>query len=336
MTPDEVRVDPAKIEKQLTELWRAGNRAPGAPSVTKAALWNVVAHTWTSEHHAHAAEVLSRASELVPQRTIVVHADPAGREDMRSAISTNVHVAGGQKVASEEVSIVAAGDAVEHVPPLVSALLVPDMPVALWWLGDWPDDVRYAETLLDPADRLIFDSAQFDSLADLDFVCRIAEHTTTAPADLNWARIEEWRAATAALFDPPAMRERLGTIRNVRVVSGGPESFSADTEALLYVSWLRAQTALEDAEFEREFAADLEAGIGAVEIRFADDSTAKLHGDRGRGVVISNIDGTETKLDCVTRANARREESLIVRLLKRPETDTVYLRTLRVALKLSA
>ena len=327
---EDVRVDVSAIEKQLAERWRA-EIEEGA--LMKAALWNVVAHTWNSEQHAHTAEVLSRASSSVPQRTIVVRADPEGRAEMSAYISANCHiVAGGRQLCSEEVSIVASGDRVDHVPPLVSALLLPDMPVAVWWLGDLPRDLRYAEVLLDPADRLIFDSAQFDSYDDLDFVARIADQTTTAPADLNWARIEEWRSAAAALFDPAPMRERLQSIRTVRVFSGGGTSFGAQSEALLFVAWMRAQTGREvQYEFLRE---GDEPGIAAIEIRFEDNSVAAMRGDRDRGVVISTSDGTESAIDCVTRSLARNEEDLIVRLLKRPEADRVYLKSLRIARRL--
>ena len=330
---EDVRVDVSAIEKQLAERWRA-EIEEGA--LTKAALWNVVAHTWTSQQHAQAAEVLSRASASVPQRTIVVRADPDGRAEMSSYISANCHqVAGGRQLCSEEVAIVASGDRVDHVPPLVNALLLPDMPVAVWWLGDLPrDQHEYAETLLEPADRLIFDSAQFESRDDLDFVARIAEETTTAPADLNWARIEEWRGAAAALFDPPPMRERLQTIRNLRVFSGGGATFGARSEALLFVSWMAAQ-------LRRELGYEFlekgdEAGIAAVEIQFDDDSTAVLRGDRDRRVVISASDGIDVALDCVTRTLARGEEDLIVRLLKRPEADRVYLKSLRIARRLAS
>src|SRR6185503_2244587 len=113
----------------------------------------------------------------------------------------------------------------------------------VWWVGDLPSEQHaYAETLLDPADRLIVDSAHFNGADDFELVSRIAERTTTAPADLNWARIDEWRTSTAALFDPPAMRERLRAIRNVRVISGGGASLGEKSEAVLYVSWLIAQT----------------------------------------------------------------------------------------------
>lgn len=330
MTVSDQQVDPAAIERQLAALWLASKGESDA-ALVKAALWNVVAHTWSPEQHAHATEVLSRASASVPQRTIVVEASPRGQDGITSWISTNCHILGAQRqVCSEEVSIRASGDRVEHVPPLVSALLVPDMPVAVWWLGDLPrDHHRYAETLLEPADRLIFDSAHFVDADDLEFVSRIAEETTSAPADLNWARIEEWRAATAALFDPASMHARLHAIRSVHVVSGGDGSFGARSEGLLYAAWLGAQTR-RDLGVEHQTEGS-EPGITAVELRFEDGSAAMLRGDRERGVVLSNIDGSEAAFDCMTRSLARGVEDLIVRLLKRPEADRVYLKTLRVA-----
>ena len=331
---DDLHVDPTSIEKQLADLWRA-EKQDGEKAVTKAALWNVVAHTWSSQHHAHATQMLARASAAVPQRTIVVQADPAGQPSMTSWISANCHILGSRRqVCSEEVSIVASGDRVDHVAPLVSALLLPDMPVAVWWLGDLPrDHHRYAETLLEPADRLIFDSSHFDGSDDLEFVARIAKETTTVPADLNWARIEDWRGATAALFDSGEMQARLRSIRGVHVYSGGDASFGARSEAILYVAWLSAQIGQ---ELRSDFLSQgEEAGISAVEIRFEDGTAAVLQGDRDRGVVISNVDGNEACVDCVTRSLARNEDELIVRLLKRPEADQVFLKSLLIARELA-
>jgi glucose-6-phosphate dehydrogenase assembly protein OpcA len=333
---EDKKVDVTSIERQLAELWRAEKvEGEGDRAVTRAALWNVVAHTWTSDEHAHATEVLGRASAAVPQRTIVVQADPRGTGDISSWISANCHlIGGGRQICSEEVSIVASGERVHHIAPLVKALLLPDMPVAVWWLGDLPDEHHeYAETLLEPADRWIVDSAQFNGAADLELVSRIAEQTTTAPADLNWARLEEWRAAAAALFDPPPMRERLKAIRRLKIFTGGNGSFGANAEALLFAAWMSAQS-------ETEITCDVEvrgdeAGIAAVELQFG-DSTAHIRQERERGVVVASADGVETVVDCITRSLARETQDLIVRLLKRPEADRVYLKTLKAARRLAA
>lgn len=333
----DVRVNAHTIELRLADIWREEQQEDEERAVTRAALWNVVAHTWNGEQHARASEVLGRASASVPQRTIVIRADPEGKADMASWISANCHLIGGgnQQVCSEQVDILATGERVHHVPPLVASLLLPDMPVAVWWLGHLPrEHDEYVETLLEHADRLIVDSAQFGSASDFELVSRIAESTTTAPADLNWARIEEWRAATAMLFDPPAMRERLRQIAHVRVTSGGGSSLGELSEALLYLSWLQAQLGM-DIDFELEREGD-EIGIVSVELRFADGATAVVRGQRERGVVVANVDGSESAVDCITRTFGRGEEELIVRLLKRPEADRVFVKTLRIAARLAA
>src|SRR5947207_6876164 len=192
----DIRVDVTAIEKALSELWR-GEKKEGDHAVTRAALWNVVAHTSNSEHHAVASETLCRAAATVPQRTIVVRANPSADADLASWISANCHrIGGGQQVCSEEISIVAGGEYIHRVPPLVNALLIPDMPVAVWWLGDLPNEHEdYVLSLLEPADRLIVDSVFFDSPADLMLIERVSQKTTTTPADLNWVRLEEWRQA---------------------------------------------------------------------------------------------------------------------------------------------
>src|SRR5687767_13594212 len=268
LSGEDVRVNAHTIEKRLADIWREEQEGDEGSerAVTRAALWNVVAHTWNSDEQARASSVLGRASASVPQRTIVIRADPRGEGEMASWISANCHLigGGGQQVCSEEVSIIASGDRMQHVPPLVASLLLPDMPVAVWWIGDLPrDHHQYVETLLEPADRLIVDSSHFDSADDFDLVCRIGEETTTAPADLSWARIEEWRGATAMIFDPPSMRARLRGVARLRVISGGGTSLGARSEAVLYVAWMRAQLGL---EVPFEFARDGDdSGIAAVE-----------------------------------------------------------------------
>src|SRR5512142_901620 len=152
-TVTELAVDYSSIEKSLAELWRSEKQG-GEQAVTRAALWNVVAHTQNRKDHSSASEALSRASESVPQRAISIRAEKEGPAEIASWISANCHLIGGEKqVCSEEVSIVASGDRVRHIPPLVNALLIPDMPVAVWWIGDLPnEDHTYVDRLLDAAD----------------------------------------------------------------------------------------------------------------------------------------------------------------------------------------
>jgi glucose-6-phosphate dehydrogenase assembly protein OpcA len=348
----EQKVDVAAIEKSLADLWR-NEKADSDHAVTRAALWNVVAHTSNSDHQVTASEVLGRASASVPQRTIIIRAEPWREAQLASWISANCHlVGGGKQVCSEEIAIMAGGDRIHRVPPIVNALLIPDMPVAVWWLGDLPNEHEdYVESLLQPADRLIVDSANFDSTADLALVSRVAQRTTTAPADLNWVRLEEWRTATASIFDAPSMRSRLGSIRRVRVVAGATSEsfFGQSVEALLYAAWIAAQAghtvdSQGNAEgpageinyrIERRMQSAEVGGVSFVEIMFEDGSTASVTRDRDRNVLVANVDGVVSTVESVTRTLACDTDSLIVRQLKRPEGDRVYLKTLPVAAKLA-
>ena len=347
-----VAVDPNTIEKSLAELWRSSKEVAD-DALTRAALWNVVAHTCTTELQTLASETLGRASGAVPQRTIIVRANSADPAEIQSWISANCHlVGGGKQVCSEEIAIVAGGDRIHRVPPLVNALLIPDMPVAVWWLGDLPNEHEdYVLTLLEPADRLIVDSVHFDSPEDLMLINRVAEKTTTTPADLNWVRLEEWRTATAAIFDPPHMRSRLEAIRRVRVVAGtsGSDYFGEVVESLLYAAWISAQLGHQvdaqgkvegqlgsiDYTIERRRQEKAVGGITFAEINFEDGSSASISRDRDKGILLATVDGTISVPESVTRAATLSIDELIVRQLKRARGDQVLLKVLPVASRLA-
>ncbi len=348
---EEVRVDYAAIERTLAELWRV-EKDENEQALTRAALWNVVAHASSPEHHTYASEVLSRASATVPQRTIIVRANPAGPREMTSWISANCHlVGGGKQICSEEIAIVAGGDLVRRVPPLVQALLLPDMPVAVWWLGDLPaEEAEYVDALLQPVDRLIVDSSNFDSIQDLQLVRRVSEKTSTAPADLNWIRLEEWRAATAMVFDPPEMRRKLDALRSVEIVNHTHQAsfFGESIGGLLYASWLSAQLrheVREDGKVEgpggtieysfRNEPVDSTVGIVRVTLLFDDGSSATVAHEEGLGVLSATLRGNVRLPDSVTRTFSKSIHELITRQLKQPESDRLILRVLPIAVRLA-
>ncbi|HEV7920813.1 MAG TPA: glucose-6-phosphate dehydrogenase assembly protein OpcA [Thermoanaerobaculia bacterium] len=340
-----VQVSSGSIEKSLAELWRA--EGGDQEAITRAALWNVVAHTCTSDHHAQASETLSQASAAVPQRTIVVRSAHEGEAELRSWISANCHLTGDRKqVCSEEINIVASGEHVERVPPLVQSLLLPDMPVAVWWIGDLPNqNEAYVEQMLDPADRIIVDSVHFDRPADLELVRRVGEQTATNPADLNWLRFEDWRMATASVFDPPHMRSRLREIRRIRVAAVTESSYFGELiEAVYFASWISAQLGHRveadgrvdglEYEFERR-PGGIPGSLANVEIGFADGTTATIARDSQRGLLTATMDGVVTAPDSVTRTLGKRPEDLIVRLLKQPDSDRLLSKVLPVAIRMA-
>lgn len=332
-------IDYSAIEKNLADLWRGENGDENA--VTRAALWNVIAHTTSASDHTHASETLSRASEALPQRSIIIQADLKGTSDISSWISANCHrLIGDKQVCSEEIAIIAGGSRVRHIPPLVSALLIPDMPVAVWWLGDLPNEEQaYVETLLDPADRLIVDSSHFDRVEDLIWLHQIAGRTFTAPADLNWVKLEDWRLVTAAIFDPPPMRERLHDIRSLKITAvGGPQSLFGDSiESLYYAAWMTGQTGSDEIKSTFSIEPGTDSGaIMQVRIGFGGGYEVVIERDVARGIVTATVGGKAQTFNCVARVLGRSTEDLIVRQLKRPEADRVFVKLLPIATQLAS
>jgi glucose-6-phosphate dehydrogenase assembly protein OpcA len=135
------------------------------------------------------------------------------------------------------------GDFDERVASVVIPLLVPDLPVFLWWTGTPPSDARHLDDLVTLADRFIIDSADFARPDHtLPEVARLARHRV-AITDLNWARLTHWRELIAQFFDVPTWRPFLDGITGIRA------GFAVDmdgrdihpSQALLLLAWLSSR-----------------------------------------------------------------------------------------------
>jgi glucose-6-phosphate dehydrogenase assembly protein OpcA len=349
LTGGDIPVDFSLIERHLAELWQGGD---AEHAVTKAALWNVVAHSTSEDAKNGARDILSSVSNSVPQRTILVEAAHEGADDLRAWISANCHlIGGGQKICSEEITIVAAGGRVHQVPPIVNALLIPDMPVATWWVGDLPSGQNaYLEALLDPADRLIVDSSAFDSPDDLSFVHHLAGNTATRPADLNWSRVEDWRVAAASMFDVEELRTRMGDITSVLIEYGSSRGFyGEEIEARFFATWLLQRLGYHmagDGIFASAHGQKVELKFGQVKvssdpghilhvvISFRDGASIDMIRESQAGALRSEASGLLHRPVTVTRLTSRRPEELITRELGRAGSDRIYIDILPLTIKL--
>jgi glucose-6-phosphate dehydrogenase assembly protein OpcA len=120
-------VDPAAIERELTQVWRTASKRPGAP-VTRACAMTLVAITGPGGPDDltrtlpayHPARLLA----LVP-----VEEPPDALEATATALCRLR--GGGRVVCVEEVTVRYGPAAREHLPSLVRALSVGDLPVVL-------------------------------------------------------------------------------------------------------------------------------------------------------------------------------------------------------------
>ena len=199
-------------------------------------------------HARRAAVSTSRLADRHPSRAIVVLGDRV-REGVDVDIELHCHVPQKDETAQicyEQILARVKGDADERVASVVIPLLVPDLPVFLWWTGTPPIGGRRFGELIGPADRLIVDSADFprphETLAQIARICAQARGLFGV-TDLNWTRLTPWREIVTAFFDVPAWRGFLDRITGVRV------GFAVDmdgrdihpSQALLLLAWLASR-----------------------------------------------------------------------------------------------
>ena len=236
------------LERELTRLRRVSSahaREQGR-IVARASVLNLVVYADREQHARRAAVSTQRLADRHPSRAIILLGDRV-YDGAEIAIALHCHVPQADQTAQicyEQILARVRGDADERLVSVVIPLLVPDLPVFLWWTGTPPQDARRFDDLLELADRLIVDSADFARpdvtlplMADLALEHR---HRAFGVTDLNWTRLTPWRELIAQFFDVPTWRPYLDEIVGVRV-GFGVDMDGRDihpSQALLLVGWM--------------------------------------------------------------------------------------------------
>jgi glucose-6-phosphate dehydrogenase assembly protein OpcA len=236
-------VDSQRIEEALRQLWADQRRRN--QGVVRACMGNLVVVAGPPEQAEAATEAIGVAAATHLVRAIVLTDAPStdGRP-LKAWISAHCQAprGGAQRVCCEQVTIAATEEAQELLPSAVLPLLVPDMPVLLWWMDEPPFGAPIFEQLIVAADRLIVDTMRFEdptfSLTRLAALVR-DQAGRIAVGDLNWGRLTAWQDQVAQLFDSLDTLPLLDRLDRVSVRYLRPSSGRVDPEkALLLAGWL--------------------------------------------------------------------------------------------------
>jgi glucose-6-phosphate dehydrogenase assembly protein OpcA len=188
-----------------------------------------------------APEVARSVSNLAgryPARAIVLISDPEGERNVDAQLSAfcNVRGGGGAQVCAEQVTIHAEGPPANHLESLAGPLLIPDLPVFLWYPGAFSAHSPEFDAMADLADRLIVDSAAREDREDSlrEMAALVGRAGAPAVGDLQWVGLSPWRSLLADAFGSP---ERAGELERI----GCAEVLYApggECRALLLVGWL--------------------------------------------------------------------------------------------------
>ncbi|PRI12015.1 glucose-6-phosphate dehydrogenase assembly protein OpcA [Leucobacter massiliensis] len=164
-------------------------------------------------------EAANHASSEHPMRVIVLITRPEAEPRLDAEIRV-----GADAGASDVIVLRAGGAVASGVEGLVTGLLLPDAPVAVWWPASAPDRPG-ADPLGRIGQRRITDAA---AVGGAGWETRIAGYTP-GDTDLAWTRLTRWREYLAAILDQPPHE----TVTAVEVI--GSEA-SPSTELL--AAWL--------------------------------------------------------------------------------------------------
>ncbi|HNP84758.1 MAG: glucose-6-phosphate dehydrogenase assembly protein OpcA [Chloroflexi bacterium SZAS-1] len=240
-------IDARSIERELNALWQetTDNKSPDQRhQVSRTRVLNLIVVTRSAAAAERATEVAAKLTLRHPHRAIVVNALPQDPGDSLEAwvqAHCLLPIHGRPRVCGEQITIVARGPAVERVPNTLLPLLVPDVPVMLWWMAGAPfDDLRFAK-FGDLIDRVVVDSATFD--APETTLAKMAALTAqgTRISDLSWSRLTPWRELAAQFFDAPAQVPHLYELTSVTVDYEAQVAPGDRSQALLLVGWLAAR-----------------------------------------------------------------------------------------------
>ncbi|HEX8746337.1 MAG TPA: glucose-6-phosphate dehydrogenase assembly protein OpcA [Pyrinomonadaceae bacterium] len=248
-------LDVQAVERELSRLWMENAGGAGASdeegALMRARVLNLLVYVATNEALEEVNELLSHVTSAHPCRAIVMVAEREAEDvDIEMLVSSYCQSEGGGKernLCGEQVTLRARGRFSVELPSAAEPLLVPDLPVFLWWRDRPRLNDEVFRKLGHASDRVVFDSADFlepyrDLLA-LSALLQKERAAHTGLSDLNWARLTSWRGLLAGFYDVREYRTRLENVDRVRIEYVAPEHKPHEIapKALILAGWLASR-----------------------------------------------------------------------------------------------
>ncbi|HYN87654.1 MAG TPA: glucose-6-phosphate dehydrogenase assembly protein OpcA [Ardenticatenaceae bacterium] len=292
--PPVTEVEIADIEATLGEMWRAAAEVTG-PTVVRTTVANLIIYCSEELTGSNLSEVVSTLTPHHPVRAIALLVDEEStRETMEAWVEMHCQLTSGgkQQLCGEQISIQAEGAAVRRLPAAVLPVLLPDLPVALYWRTALNPERSPFHPLARLANRVILDSALTRDAGEVirTIAGLLERYGPGRIADLNWARLTTWRELTAELFDADETRPYLRTIHAVELTYCLDEGRRSLAQAYLYLGWLgsRLRWRLESApvEGEQEVSLRLRSDRGPIAVRLVPSARRAVTRGSLAGVIL--------------------------------------------------
>jgi glucose-6-phosphate dehydrogenase assembly protein OpcA len=260
----------ADVERKLRDLW--AEPVAGDVPRSRVCTMNLVVMTTSHELAERYVPVVDEVTRSIPSRAIVVELSPDSNESALTAdVSAVCSLEGGRDVCSERIRLAAQGVVCDRVGSAVDALLVPELPTALVWLGRVHVEDPIFVYLASSAHRLVLDT-EYTSIQSLMQVARWAreEHGRPFVADLAWTRLAPWQEMCARFFDEPRLREHAMHVTRIAIRQASEPGARLGSEGALLLGWFatrlgwKAKRVGDALKFARPDGATVVVELGAV------------------------------------------------------------------------
>jgi glucose-6-phosphate dehydrogenase assembly protein OpcA len=242
----------ATLEDELSELWRAAAEDPETEHpVMRASVLTLLAFVENEDDGRETFNLISRVIAQNPCRAILLAAEPReGPEGLLAWISAQCHLppSGARQVCCEQIYLRARGEAVKGLDNVVLPLIVPELPVYLWWRAGRFVPPSFLDHVLHFTNRVLVDSGRFEEPeTDLATLARQTERFREADgmafSDLNWARLTPCRELIAQNFDSDETRSCLQDLAEVKLewYQEADAEGCRTAQALLMTAWLASR-----------------------------------------------------------------------------------------------
>lgn len=175
--------DAREINETLFQLRKEGQAASGQ-------VLTLVIDTPAAGYEEAMAQA-QEAGALHPSRILVAIRGLDNEAGLNAEVITS-------SSATEVITLEFSGQVDEHAESVLLPLLLPELPVVIWWPTATPENLLQCE-MRTLSNRFIVDTSNADD--PIEAVHRLARQHQSATTDLAWTRLTRWRAMLVAALD---------------------------------------------------------------------------------------------------------------------------------------
>lgn len=241
-------VAPGLIESTLQEAWENAKHTDRI----RAALFNLVTYVSRKEELEKLNGLITSLTSRFPSRTLILIEDAHATEAyLTTEVSVDFIGDPQHLVSSEQVYIRYSSSKRAQVPFILTAHLLPDLPIYLLWAGMPHRDDPLLHLLKPYLTQAVFDPPKLDEITSFSHeICAIAASSHGGVSDLQWTALQGWRQAIGHAFDHPDRLHHLMRLEHLRIGYARSTDATIDHRlgAFYLQAWIAAQLRWEPLE----------------------------------------------------------------------------------------